>query len=226
MCQTGAARPIDFRDLGDASHRRPAPLARRREIPERCSGAQRWFRVAGSGRSSKAWFHGLVPRQRRRCSPGFASWMWSCRASFRQAIVIAEVRTGRVVARGCRRRRSVAVVRVPSQRRSFLRIVRDEASPGVRSSHRSRPGGAERSWNDVRRCRAALAAVPSSPWPPRVADQYTAAAGEFVVSLEGSRFAPPPRKCRSATTGPVRCSAAKDLVPVPCCLEGVVPAEV
>jgi hypothetical protein len=45
-------------------------------------------------------------------------------------------------------------------------VVR-EASPGVSSSHRSPPGGAQRSWNDVRRCRAVLAAVPSSPWPPR-----------------------------------------------------------
>jgi hypothetical protein len=96
-----------------------------------------------------------------------ATWMWSCRSSFRQAIVMAEVRTGRVVARGCRRRRSFAVVPVPSQRRSFLRMVASEAFPGVRSSHRLQPGGAQRSWNDVRRCRAVLAAVPSSPWPPQ-----------------------------------------------------------
>jgi hypothetical protein len=46
-------------------------------------------------------------------------------------------------------------------------MVAREASPGVSSSHRSRPGGAQRSWNDVRRCRAVLAAAPSSPWPPR-----------------------------------------------------------
>jgi hypothetical protein len=68
--QTDVARLSDFRDLGEASHRRAAPLAREREIPERCSGAQKWLRAVGSGRSSKAWFQGLVPTQRRCCSPG------------------------------------------------------------------------------------------------------------------------------------------------------------
>jgi hypothetical protein len=33
------------------------------------------------------------------------------------------------------------------------------------------------------------------------ADQYTAAAGEFVDSLEGSRFASRRRRCRTTTTG-------------------------
>jgi hypothetical protein len=145
---------------------------------------------------------------------------------FRQAIVMAAAWTGLVVARGSRRREGIAVVRVPSQQRSFLRMVAREASPGVRSSHRSRPGGAQRSWNDVRRCRAVLAAVPSSPWPPREADQYTAAAGEFVVSLEGPRFASLRRKCRGAPIGAVRGLASESLRPGALVLESVVPADV
>jgi hypothetical protein len=165
--QTGAARPRDFRDLGEASQRRPAPLAREREISERSCGAQRWLRAAGSGRSSKAWLPGVVPWQRRRCSP-------ACRDL--DVVMLFPFQTGDCDGgsldwagrcAGLSRRRSFAVVRVPSQQRSFLRMVAGEASPGVRSSHRSRPGGAQRSWNDVRRRRAVLAAVPSSPWPPR-----------------------------------------------------------
>jgi hypothetical protein len=208
---------MDFRDLGEASHRSPAPLAREREIPERCSDAQRWLRAAGSGHPSKAWSRrwfqgkGVVLTGLSRLGCGRVVPLSGRRLWWR------EVRTGRVVARDCRRRRSFAAVRVPSQPRLFLRMVASEASPGVRSSHRSRPGGAQRSWNDVRRCRAALAAVPSSPWPPREADQYTAAAGEFVDSLESPRFASVRRKCRSATTGIGAGSPTRDLVPVPWC---------
>jgi hypothetical protein len=180
-----------------------------------------------------------VPR--RRCSTGslqgkgvvahrhVAAWMWSCCSSFRQAIVMAEVRSGRVVARGCRRRRSFAVVRVPSQDRSFFRMVAREASPGVRSSRRSRPG---RCAAKLERCASLSCSAASrrlvavaAAGPPE-ADHCTAAAGEFVDSLEGPRFASRRRKYRAATTGTGAGSASDRARPVPRCLEGVVPAEV
>jgi hypothetical protein len=131
---------------------------RRAEVAPSC---RRWTFLEGL--VPGGWFQGKSVVAHRPV----ATWMWSCRSSFRQAIVVAEVRSGRVVARGCRWRRSFAMVCVPSQRRSFLRMVAREASPGVMSSHGSGHGGAQRSWNDVRRRRAVLAAVPSSPWPPR-----------------------------------------------------------
>jgi hypothetical protein len=152
-----------------------------------------------------------------------AAWMWSCRSSFRQAIVMAEVRTGRAVARGCRRRRSFAVVRVPNQRRSFLRRVAREASPGVRSSHRLRPGGAQRSWNDVRRCRAVLVAVPSSPWPPRRRTSIPRPPGSLSIRAQIRSKVLDSLLCDGGAAalrpGLVRRSPARDLLPVPCCLE-------
>jgi hypothetical protein len=190
-----------------------ASVKSRSVVPARRGGSELPIVAVLRRHGSRVWFHGKGVVAHRPV----ATWMWSCCSPFRQAIVMAAAWTGLVVARGSRRRKGVAVVRVPSQQRSFPRMVAREASPGVRSSHRSRPGGAQRSWNDVRRCRAALPAVPSSPWPPRVADQYTAAAGEFVVSLEGSRFAPLRRKCRSAPSGAVRGSPARVFVTVPWC---------
>jgi hypothetical protein len=104
-------------------------------------------------------------------------------------------------------------------------MVASEASPGVRSSHRSRPGGAQRRWNDVRRCRAALAAVPSSPWPPRGRTsiprrpESLSIRSKVLDSLLVAGGAAPQR------LGLVRGSPAIRLRPGAPVLEGVVPAE-
>jgi hypothetical protein len=62
---------------------------------------------------------------------------------------------------------------------------------------------------------SALVAV-AAAGPPE-ADHYTAAAGEFVNSLEGSRFTSLRRKCCGATTGTGAGPPARDVLPVPRC---------